>query len=55
VRLKRRVCFIWTGQAIVPTEFIITMLLHQVALRQGVPFDVNIPNAETQRKTRDLR
>ena len=39
---------------VTPTE-LITMLLHQVVLRQGVPFDVNIPNAETQRAMREAR
>ena len=39
---------------VTPTE-LITMLLHQVVLRQGVPFDINIPNAETQRAMREGR
>jgi len=39
---------------VTPTE-LITMLLHQVVLRQGVPFDVDIPNRETLRAMRDAR
>ena len=31
----------------VSTTDLITMLLHQVVLKNGVPFDVRIPNAET--------
>jgi DNA-damage-inducible protein J len=38
---------------VTPTQ-LITMLLHQVVQRQGVPFDVSIPNAETQRAMREL-
>ena len=38
----------------VSTTEVITMLLHQIVLRQGVPFEVNIPNAETQRAMREL-
>ncbi len=39
----------------VSTTEVITMLLHQIVLRQGVPFEVNIPNAETQRAMRAAR
>ena len=31
----------------VSTSDAITMLLHQIVLRNGVPFDVRIPNQET--------
>lgn len=39
----------------VSTTEVITMLLHQIVLRQGVPFEVRVPNAETQVTMRDLR
>ena len=32
----------------VSTSDVITMLLHQIVLRQGIPFDVRIPNSETR-------
>ena len=32
----------------VSTTDVITMLLHQIVLRQGIPFVVHIPNAETR-------
>ena len=32
----------------VSTSEVITMLLHQVVLRGGVPFAIEIPNKETQ-------
>ena len=38
----------------VSTTEAITMLYHQIVLRQGVPFEVNIPNAETRRAMREL-
>ena len=38
----------------VSTTDLITMLLHQVVLRQAVPFDIEIPNKETQKAMRDL-
>ncbi len=38
----------------VSTTDVITMLYHQIVLRQGVPFEVNIPNAETRRAMREL-
>ena len=38
----------------VSTTELITMLLHQVVLRQAVPFDIEIPNKETQKAMRDL-
>ena len=38
----------------VSTTELITMMLHQVVLRQGVPFDIEIPNKETQKAMRDL-
>lgn len=31
----------------ISTSDLITLLLHQVVLQKGVPFDVKIPNAET--------
>jgi DNA-damage-inducible protein J len=32
----------------VSTTDVVTMLLHQIVLRKGVPFDVRIPNEETR-------
>ena len=32
----------------------ISMLLHQIALQKGIPFEVKVPNAETQRAMREL-
>ena len=39
----------------VSTTDLITMLLHQVVLREGVPFDVEIPNKETRRALLEAR
>ena len=36
------------------TTEVVTMLLHQIVLRKGVPFDVRIPNDETRRAMADL-
>ena len=36
------------------TSDLITMLLHQVVLHNGVPFDVKIPNKETRKAMADL-
>ena len=36
------------------TSDLINILLHQVVLTKGVPFDVRIPNAETVAAMRDL-
>jgi DNA-damage-inducible protein J len=38
----------------VTTTDAITMLLHQIVLRNGVPFDVRIPNKETRRAIGEL-
>ena len=38
----------------VNTTDVITMLLHQIVLRDGVPFDVTIPNNETRKAIADL-
>ena len=38
----------------VSTSEVITMLLHQVVLRGGVPFAIEIPNKETQQAMREL-
>jgi DNA-damage-inducible protein J len=38
----------------VTTTDAITMLLHQIVLRNGVPFDVLIPNKETRRAMAEL-
>jgi DNA-damage-inducible protein J len=32
----------------------ITMFLRQVVLRQGIPFDVRVPNAQTRRAIEEL-
>jgi DNA-damage-inducible protein J len=32
----------------VSTSDLITMLLHQIVLQKGIPFDVQIPNRETR-------
>ena len=37
----------------VSTTDLVTMLLHQVVLKNGVPFDVRIPNAETIKAMRE--
>ena len=34
------------AQVGVSTSVVITMLLHQIVLRKGIPFDVRVPNAE---------
>ena len=36
------------------TSDVITLLLHQIVLHKGVPFDVKIPNTETRRAIRAL-
>jgi DNA-damage-inducible protein J len=36
------------------TSDLITMLLHQVVLHNGVPFDVKIPNKETRKAMAEL-
>jgi DNA-damage-inducible protein J len=38
----------------VSTTEVVTMLLHQIVLRKGVPFDVRIPNEETRRAMAEL-
>jgi DNA-damage-inducible protein J len=38
----------------VSTTDAITMLLHQIVLRNGVPFDVRIPKKETRRAMAEL-
>ena len=38
----------------VTTTDAVTMLLHQIVLRNGVPFDVRVPNRETQRAMGEL-
>ncbi len=38
----------------ISTTDVITMLYHQIVLRQGIPFDVKVPNAETRRAMREL-
>ena len=38
----------------VSTTEAVTMMLHQIVLRQGLPFEVRIPNEETKRAMRDL-
>jgi DNA-damage-inducible protein J len=38
----------------VSTTDVVTMLLHQIVLRRGVPFDVRVPNAETRRAMAEL-
>jgi len=38
----------------VSTTDVITMLLHQIVLRKGLPFDVRIPNRETRRAMAEL-
>lgn len=42
------------AQVGVSTTEVITMLYHQIVLRQGIPFDVRIPNAETVRAMKAL-
>ena len=38
----------------VNTTDVITMLLHQIVLRDGVPFDVKVPNKTTRKAMTDL-
>ena len=38
----------------ISTTQAITMLLHQIVLRNGLPFEARIPNAETLAAIRDL-
>ena len=38
----------------VSTTDVVTMLLHQIVLRNGVPFDVRVPNDETRRAMAEL-
>lgn len=38
----------------VSTSEAVTMLLHQIVLRQGMPFEVKVPNAETRRAMAEL-
>lgn len=39
----------------VNTSNAITMFLRQVVIRQGIPFDVRVPNKESQKAIRELR
>lgn len=38
----------------ISTSETITMLLHQIVLQKGVPFDVKVPNAALRRSMADL-
>jgi len=38
----------------ISTSDAITMLLHQIVLHKGLPFDVKIPNSGTRQATRTL-
>lgn len=38
----------------ISTSEAITMLLHQIVLRRGIPFDVRVPNAETRAAIAEL-
>jgi DNA-damage-inducible protein J len=38
----------------VSTSDAITMFLRQVVLRQGIPFDVRVPNAQTRKAIEEL-
>ena len=38
----------------VSTTDVITMLLHQIVLHQGIPFEVKVPNKETRRAMAEL-
>jgi DNA-damage-inducible protein J len=38
----------------VSTTEVVTMLLHQIVLRKGVPFNVRVPNDETRRAMAEL-
>ena len=51
--LKAKADKILNKVGVTPTD-LITMLYRQVVLRGGVPFDVQIPNAETQKAMREL-
>ena len=45
-RLKAKAEKVLSAVGLSTTE-VITMLLHQIVLRQGLPFDARIPNKET--------
>ncbi len=51
--VKRRAEKVFLGLGITPTEAI-NMFYHQVALRQGIPFDVRMPTKETQQAMEDV-
>jgi DNA-damage-inducible protein J len=38
----------------ITTSDAITMMLHQIVLRQGLPFEARIPNAETRQAMAEL-
>ena len=42
------------SQVGISTSDLITILLHQVVLQKGVPFDVRVPNAETVKAMKEL-
>ena len=42
------------AQVGISTSDVITMLLHQIVLHDGVPFDVRIPNKETRKAMAEL-
>lgn len=39
----------------VNTSNAVTMFLRQVVIRQGIPFEVRVPNKESQKAIRELR
>jgi DNA-damage-inducible protein J len=39
----------------VSTTDAITMMLHQIVLQKGLPFDVRVPNAETRKALAEVR
>ena len=52
-RLKARAEKVLRQVGLSTTEAV-TLLLHQIVLRQGLPFDARIPNAETRRAMAEL-
>lgn len=53
-KLKISVQKILDKLGITTTEFI-TMAYHQTLLRQGIPFDLTIPNAQTKKAIEEMK
>lgn len=53
-RLKAKAEKVLAGVGVSTSEAI-TMLLHQIVLQRGIPFDVRIPNAESREAIAEVR